>query len=58
MVELPQTSGPLALIVALVWVMVFRSLLVFANKLPPTCHRCSRRLERRYLGEQVCECGR
>ena len=56
--ELPQTSGPLALIVALVWVMVFRSLLVFANKLPPTCHRCSRRLERRYLGEQVCECGR
>jgi hypothetical protein len=44
------------LVIALAWVTVLRAMLVFAQKLPPTCPRCSRRYERRYLGEAVCTC--
>lgn len=49
---------PLALLlVALAWMTVARAMLVFAQKLPPTCRRCGMKLERRYLGESVCTCG-
>jgi hypothetical protein len=38
------------------WGTVARAVLVFTQKLPPTCGRCGLRLERRYLGEPVCAC--
>jgi hypothetical protein len=39
------------------WLTIARAVLVVGQKLPPTCPRCWRRLERRYLGETICECG-
>ncbi len=42
----------------LTWLTLTRAVLVSAQMLPPTCHRCGRRLERRYLGEQICGCDR
>ncbi|HEX2112445.1 MAG TPA: hypothetical protein VHF67_12930 [Gaiellaceae bacterium] len=48
----------IALVVGLAWLTVARAMLVFAQKLPPTCARCGRRYERRHLGEPVCRCGR
>ncbi len=44
------------LLLLLAWVTVARAVLVFAQKLPPTCARCGRRLERRHLGEAICRC--
>jgi len=53
-----MVSGPFVLVlIALSWATIFRAVLVFADKLPPTCPRCWRRFERRYLGEPVCSCG-
>jgi hypothetical protein len=49
---------PLALVLFLVaWATVARAVLVFTQKLPPTCGACGLRYERRYLGERVCRCG-
>jgi type IV secretory pathway TrbD component len=48
----------IALVVGLAWLTVARAMLVFAQKLPPTCARCGLRYERRHLGEPVCRCGR
>jgi hypothetical protein len=48
---------PLALLlVTMAWMTVARAVLVFAQKLPPTCQNCGLKLERRYLGESVCNC--
>jgi hypothetical protein len=47
-----------ALLVVLGWVVVARAVLVFTHVLPPTCDSCGLKLERRYLGEPVCRCGR
>jgi hypothetical protein len=44
------------LVLLLAWVTVARAVLVFAQKLPPTCARCGLRYERRQLGELVCSC--
>ena len=44
------------LLVSVAWLTIARAVLVFAQKIPPTCPRCWRRLERRYLGEQICGC--
>ena len=46
---------PLVLLVA--WATVARAVLVYAQKLPPTCARCGLKFERRHLGEPVCRCG-
>jgi hypothetical protein len=49
---------PLALVLFIVaWATVARAVLVFTQKLPPTCGACGLRYERRYLGERVCRCG-
>lgn len=48
----------LALFSVFVWGVIARAMLVYARKLPPTCMGCGLRLERRYLGETVCRCGR
>ena len=45
------------LVIGLAWLTVLRAMLVFTNKLPPTCTRCGLRYERRQLGEPVCRCG-
>jgi hypothetical protein len=42
----------------LTWLTVTRTVLVPAQMLPPTCLHWGRRLERRYLGEQICGCAR
>jgi hypothetical protein len=47
---------PFALLTFLAWGIVARAVLVYAQKLPPTCGSCGLRLERRYLGETVCGC--
>ena len=52
--EFPLTLA----LITLAWLTVARAVLVFAQKLPPTCRECGRKLERRYLGESVCSCGR
>lgn len=49
---------PLTLVLFLFsWATVARAVLVFVQKLPPTCGRCGLRFERKYLGEHVCRCG-
>ena len=40
----------------LAWLTVARAVLVYAQKLPPTCGSCGRRFERRHLGEPICSC--
>jgi hypothetical protein len=47
-----------ALLMFLAWAIVARAVLVYAQVLPPTCGECGLKLERRYLGESVCRCGR
>ena len=48
---------PLALLlISMAWMTLARAVLVFAQKLPPTCRDCGLKLERRYLGESVCSC--
>jgi hypothetical protein len=47
-----------ALLMFLAWAIVARAVLVYARVLPPTCGECGLKLERRYLGESVCRCGR
>ena len=47
-----------ALLTFLAWGIVARAVLVYTQVLPPTCGTCGLELERRYLGEQVCRCGR
>jgi len=49
---------PFALFSFLAWFIVARAVLVYAQKLPPTCSLCGLRFERRHLGETVCSCGR
>jgi hypothetical protein len=41
---------------AMLWLALFRALLVRARVLPGTCGRCGHRLEREQLGEVVCRC--
>jgi hypothetical protein len=41
---------------AMAWIVLLRTLLVQANKLPRTCHRCGRPLERTALGDEICSC--
>jgi hypothetical protein len=54
---MPRDSLPLAaLLFILAWLTVARAVLVFVEKLPPTCGSCGRRFERRHLGEPVCKC--
>jgi hypothetical protein len=52
---MPPEFLPLVL-VSVAWLTIARAVLVFAEKLPPTCPRCWRRLERRYLGDVICAC--
>ena len=44
------------LVFILTWARVARAVLVYAQKLPPPFDRCSRRFERRRLGEIACRC--
>ena len=39
------------------WASLMRALFVRAQLLPATCARCGLKLERRQLGEPVCNCG-
>ena len=41
---------------AMVWVVLFRALLVRADVLPKTCTKCSRPLVRSEPGEDICGC--
>lgn len=44
---------------AMAWVVLIRTLLVRADLLPPTCPRCGRQFERRWLGDDdICRCDR
>jgi hypothetical protein len=55
---MPRDNFPLAVMLfVLGWATVARAVLVFVQKLPPTCARCGRRYERKHLGEPVCKCG-
>jgi hypothetical protein len=47
---------PAFLLYGVCWATVARAVLVYVQKLPPTCGRCNRRFERRHLGEMVCAC--
>jgi hypothetical protein len=47
-----------ALLAVLGWAIVARAVLVYTHVLPPTCGSCGLKLERRYLGESICRCGR
>ena len=49
---------PFAIFSIMLWAVIARAVLVYAQKLPPTCSGCGRRFERRHLGEPVCRCGR
>jgi hypothetical protein len=49
---------PFALLSLLCWAVLGRAMLVYAHKLPPTCRACGLKLERRFLGESICNCGR
>ena len=53
---LPRDVPLALLLVTMAWMTVARAVLVFAQKLPPTCRDCGLKLERRYLGESVCSC--
>jgi hypothetical protein len=54
---MPHSASIALLLILLAWATVARALLVFVQKLPPTCGRCGLRFERHYLGEPVCRCG-
>jgi hypothetical protein len=57
-IGMPRDNFPLAVMLfVLGWATVARAVLVFVQKLPPTCGRCGRRFERKHLGEPVCRCG-
>ncbi len=43
---------------ALLWIVLFRTLLVRAGILSPTCRRCGLPFERSRLGEPICSCER
>jgi hypothetical protein len=43
-------------VVVLLWIVLLRALLVSARLVPPSCRRCGLQLERRRLGERVCNC--
>jgi hypothetical protein len=47
----------LALAYAAVWLVLFQALLVRAQLVTRSCHRCGRPFERRELGQAVCGCG-
>jgi hypothetical protein len=53
---LPRDVPLALLLIAMSWMTIARAVLVFAQKLPPTCRDCGLKLERRYLGESVCSC--
>jgi hypothetical protein len=48
--------SPLLPLYAMLWIVLFRALLVRAQVLQPTCPRCGRAFERRRLGEPICAC--
>jgi hypothetical protein len=41
---------------AMVWVVLFRALLVEADLLPRTCNCCGLPIERSHVGEEICSC--
>jgi hypothetical protein len=43
-------------VIVLLWIVLLRALLVSARVVPPSCRRCGLQLERRRLGEQICNC--
>jgi hypothetical protein len=49
-------SGHLVVWYVFLWATLMRALLVKARILPPTCARCGLALERRRLGQAVCDC--
>jgi uncharacterized Zn finger protein (UPF0148 family) len=51
-------TGQLVLPMFVLWATLFRGLLVAARMLPPSCARCGMLLERRELGESICQCHR
>lgn len=57
---MPAPDVPLsfALFAVLCWAVLGRAMLVYVHKLPPTCRSCGLKLERRFLGETICNCGR
>ena len=46
----------IAAVVVLIWIVLFRALLVSARVVPPSCRECGLALERRHLGDPVCSC--
>jgi hypothetical protein len=50
------TSGVFLVPWAMVWVVLFRALLVQAGILPRTCRHCGLPFERREAGETICRC--
>jgi hypothetical protein len=50
------TSGAFLVPWAMVWVVLFRALLVQGGLLSRTCPRRSLPLERREVGEEICRC--
>jgi hypothetical protein len=51
-------TGSLILPYFVLWATLMKALLVKANIVPPSCGRCGQKLERRELGEPVCNCAR
>jgi hypothetical protein len=51
-------TGQVVLPTFVLWATLMRGLLVAAKLLPPSCRRCGMLLERRVLGEPVCQCHR
>ena len=47
----------IALAYAAVWLVLFQALLVRAQVVTRSCHRCSRPFERQELGQAICSCG-
>jgi hypothetical protein len=53
---MPRDPSFALLLVLVAWLTVARAVLVYTQKLPPTCGHCGLRFERRHLGESVCRC--
>jgi hypothetical protein len=51
-------SGTVLLLYFVFFATLMRALLVRANVAPPICARCGHKLERRELGETICNCSR
>jgi hypothetical protein len=51
-------TASLVLPTFVLWATLMRALLVAAKLLPPSCRQCGMLLERRELGEAICQCSR